>query len=406
MYYLLLVLFISSFVYGQNGIIKTYYADGTVRTETSYVNDVLDGDAIMYYPNGNIMTYKFYSNGILNGTVKEFYDTGLLKEEYSVNDGLIDGIMRQYFPNGSLKIVAVYNNGQRAQINTFEYDPNHIALPQDYQAGNRQQELLRKKKEDVICDVDICPFPVGGLKTIYDNLVYPEHALLYGLEGTVILVATINEKGDVANTQVIKHLGLGCDEAAQNAVVKTKFIPGQKMDKIVESHVRLNIDFKIVDRSFVNNGNNLPMSKDLANKNTKNVQVENKQDIVNIKTETLPEQDKRIAEMKSEKEQSIEIRCENADDCPSPEDGNESIYNNLFVPFIAKRLKLKGEIIIEANIDKYGITRDTKLVSGIGYGCDDAVESAIMRTKFIPAKKSGIAVESKITVYFPFNYER
>jgi antitoxin component YwqK of YwqJK toxin-antitoxin module len=27
----------------QNGIVKSYYADGTVQSEASYVNDVLDG---------------------------------------------------------------------------------------------------------------------------------------------------------------------------------------------------------------------------------------------------------------------------------------------------------------------------------------------------------------------------
>ena len=403
MRYLIFIFFLSSFIYGQNGIIKTYYPDGTPRTETSYVNDILDGDKIMYYPNGNIMYEKYFSNGILSGTIKEFYDTGLLKEEYTVNDGLIDGIQRYFYPNGSLKSVAVYNRGQRSQINTFEYDPNHVALPEDYQAGNRQQELLKKKKQEVICDVDICPFPIGGLKTVYDNLVYPEHALLYGLEGTVILVATINKKGDVVNTEVIKHLGLGCDEAAQNAVKKTKFIPGQKMNKIVESHVTLNIDFKIVDRSFVKNGTDLAKAKDMLNKTIQNTTAENKVNVENDK-ETV-EQNKPIAELKSELKQTIEIKCDNVDECPSPENGKESIYKNLVVPFIAKRLKLKGEIIIEANIDKYGITRDTKVISGIGYGCDDAVESALMRTKFYPAKKSGIEVDSKITVYFPFSYE-
>ena len=83
MRYLIFIFFLSSFIYGQNGIIRTYYPDGTPRTETSYVNDILDGDKIMYYPNGNIMYEKYFSNGILSGTIKEFYDTGLLKEEYT-----------------------------------------------------------------------------------------------------------------------------------------------------------------------------------------------------------------------------------------------------------------------------------------------------------------------------------
>jgi TonB family protein len=402
MRYFLLILFFFSIVKAQNGVIKTYYPDGTPRSESSFVNDVLDGLVITFYSNGNIMYEKYFSNGILNGTVKEFFDTGLLKEEYTVKNGKVDGTERTFYSNGSLKSISIYNQGVLSQVKSFEYDAGHVASPEDYLAGNRQQELLKNKQKEVICDVDVCPFPVGGLETIYDNLIYPEHALLYGLEGTVTLTALVDEKGDVANTNVVKYLGLGCDEAAQNAVKKTKFIPGQKMNKIVESNVTLNIDFKIVDKKFVKNVAILSKTKDqLSNAahNESNINSEKQKNEEYIFHKA--EDGKSPAELS----RTIEIRCDDADECPFPEEGTKSIFKNMYIPFIAKRLKLKGEIIVEANVDKYGITKNTKIISGIGYGCDDAVESALMKTKFRPAKKSGTEVDSKILIYFPFNYE-
>jgi TonB family protein len=401
--YIIFIIFLNVAVnYSQNGIIKTYYPDGTPRTEISYVNDVLDGSAILFYSNGNIQEEKNYSNGILSGIVREYYPSGLLKMEYSVKNGIKDGNQRIYYENGSLKEISIFSNGQRNKITSFEFDPNYIALPQDYKAGNRQQEILNNKNQDLICDADICPVPIGGLNSIYEHLIYPEHALLYGLESSVTLVATINEAGDVTNTEVIIHLGLGCDEAAQEAVKNTKFLPGQKNGKIVESHVTLTINFKIVDRSLVKNdlSNEPEIMKNVienndAEKQTKKFQ--NDTDSTKSKEKNLSQNDiiKKIAE----------IKCDNVDECPYPEAGIKSINKNLDIPFIAKRLKLKGEIEIKALIDKFGITHDTQIIKGIGYGCDEAVESALMRTKFTPAKKNGTDTEAWITVLFPFNYE-
>ena len=83
-----IILILSSVLAAQTGVMRTFYPDGTPRTEISYVSDVLDGSAVWYFPNGNIEIEKYYSNGILNGTVKEFYQSGLTKIEYSVVDGL------------------------------------------------------------------------------------------------------------------------------------------------------------------------------------------------------------------------------------------------------------------------------------------------------------------------------
>lgn len=363
----------------QNGVLKTYHANGMLRSETSYVNDILDGSMLLFHPNGNLYQEKNYSKGILNGWVREFFDNGLLKEEYFVKGGIKDGNYRLFYANGALKELMIFQNGSLVQKNEFAYDSNYAAPIEAFHAGNRQQEMLSKKNKTILCDVDVCPIPIGGFNTIQEKLIYPEHALLYGLEGTVIIIATIDIKGDVIKTNVIKGLGLGCDEAAADVVKSTKFLPGQNQGKIVESNVTINLEFKIYDRSVVQ---------------------KNKEELASI-IETKKKEEK-IEKKSSNK---FELTCE-ADYCPVPVGGIESIERKFVIPGIAKRLKLSGNIVLEAQIDQNGIVLDTKIINGIGYGCDDSFSSAIMSTKFIPAKKDGIDTQVTVLIIYPFRYDK
>lgn len=243
-YILAIQLFIAFSVYAQNGIVKTYYPTGEVQSELSYANNIMEGASVWYYRNGNVMTEKNYDNGILNGWVKEFYESGLEKEEYEVKDGVRDGIDRLYYDNGGLKHVYYYSNGLPTKRENFSLDPNYSAPAQNYLAGKRNQNVGTLQNA-LPCDVEVCASPVGGIKAVEDNLVYPEHALKYGLEGTVTLKVAVDTEGKVTGAEVVKGIGLGCDEAAQAAVMKTKFHPGENGGKPAASTLILNVDFKI-----------------------------------------------------------------------------------------------------------------------------------------------------------------
>lgn len=371
-FFLLFILFDISIA--QNGIIKSYYPDGVLRSEVSFVNDILDGPAIYFYPNGNLKSEKNYSNGILEGMVKEFYENGLLKEEFSVKEGIKNGSYRAFYENGALKKIIIYESGILVNETNFDFDNSFKAPVELFNAGNRQQQIQKKKSQDFICDVEICPVPIGGMNAIQDKLIYPEHALLYGLEGTVSLIASINEKGEVINLETIKTIGLGCEEAAKEAVIKTLFIPGRNGDNVVTSRVTLHIEFRIFNGTTQVKETNPNRGNDYTDRSiNKNTQKER-----------------------------IVIKCD-LEECPYPVDDTSVIFENVEIPAVAKRLKIKGEIILEAEIDIYGIVKETKVIKKIGYGCDEAVESAIMKTKFNPAKSKGNPINSKVIIFFPFD---
>jgi protein TonB len=66
-----------------------------------------------------------------------------------------------------------------------------------------------------------------------------------GLEGTVVLLAYVDETGVVVRAEVVHGIGLGCDEAAIAALVKTRFHPATQRDKPVKVRVKVPIRFRL-----------------------------------------------------------------------------------------------------------------------------------------------------------------
>jgi protein TonB len=93
--------------------------------------------------------------------------------------------------------------------------------------------------------VEEMPAPIGGILGIQKKIVYPEIAKRAGVEGKVYVLAFVDESGTVTKAQIIKGIGAGCDEAALDAVLKTKFTPGKQRGKPVKVQVSIPILFKL-----------------------------------------------------------------------------------------------------------------------------------------------------------------
>ncbi|MCB0744906.1 MAG: energy transducer TonB [Ignavibacteriae bacterium] len=100
-------------------------------------------------------------------------------------------------------------------------------------------------QKDFAETVEEMPVPLGGMKAIAMNVHYPEIAKRAGIEGRVFVKAFINEEGYVVASEIIKGIGSGCDQAAINAIVNTKFNPGRKNGKPVKVQVTIPIMFKL-----------------------------------------------------------------------------------------------------------------------------------------------------------------
>lgn len=95
----------------------------------------------------------------------------------------------------------------------------------------------------IAINVDEVALPVGGMATLAQNIKYPERAKNKGIAGKVFIKASINENGDVYNTEIIKSVDEELDKAASEAVARTKFTPGKLKGKTVKTVVTIPISF-------------------------------------------------------------------------------------------------------------------------------------------------------------------
>lgn len=91
---------------------------------------------------------------------------------------------------------------------------------------------------------DEAPVPLGGYEAILNNIVYPEIAREAGIEGTVIVQFFVDKKGRVRETHILKGVpNTGLDEAAMEAIWKTRFKPAKQRDLEVGVWISIPVHF-------------------------------------------------------------------------------------------------------------------------------------------------------------------
>ena len=88
---------------------------------------------------------------------------------------------------------------------------------------------------------DKAPVPISPIRP-----EYPEIAMEAGIEGTVIVQAFINNRGVVEDTMILKGIpNTGLNEAALEAVKRTRWKPARQRDKKVGVWMSIPINFKL-----------------------------------------------------------------------------------------------------------------------------------------------------------------
>ena len=111
---------------------------------------------------------------------------------------------------------------------------------------------------DDFSNLDAPPPPPSGPKVVfipYDDPpvamspirpVYPEIAQEAGIEGVVIVQAFIDEKGRVKETLILKGVpNTGLDEAAMEAIKKTRFRPAKQRERAVGVWISIPVNFRL-----------------------------------------------------------------------------------------------------------------------------------------------------------------
>lgn len=90
------------------------------------------------------------------------------------------------------------------------------------------------------------------------------------------------------------------------------------------------------------------------------------------------------------------------DKMPKPIGGMAVIYKKLVYPEIARSNNIKGMVDVVAFIDENGMVQDTRVLSGIGHGCDESAQTAIKYTRFEPGVLNGNPVKSQLKISLEF----
>jgi len=99
--------------------------------------------------------------------------------------------------------------------------------------------------EDKFIPYDQAPRPKIPLG---DLIIYPELAREAGIEGKIFVRAFINTKGIVTATKIVKGLpNTGLDEAALNAIKKSRWYPARQRDKKVGIWLTIPVDFSLTN---------------------------------------------------------------------------------------------------------------------------------------------------------------
>ena len=111
---------------------------------------------------------------------------------------------------------------------------------------------------DDFSNLDAPPPPPSGPKVVfipYDDPpvamspirpLYPEIAQEAGIEGVVVVQAFIDAKGRVKQTLILKGVpNTGLDEAAMEAIRKTRFRPAKQRERAVGVWISIPVNFKL-----------------------------------------------------------------------------------------------------------------------------------------------------------------
>lgn len=91
---------------------KTYWDNGKVKSELSYVNGELNGRCVWYMANGKPQMEVTYCDNKMHGLLRRWYENGNLMEESWYNMGVQDSVFRAYSLRGLLVEEGYYADGK------------------------------------------------------------------------------------------------------------------------------------------------------------------------------------------------------------------------------------------------------------------------------------------------------
>jgi protein TonB len=128
----------------------------------------------------------------------------------------------------------------------MEFSEEMLVEQMDFKA----EEVFEDEAEEIFVIVEKPPAPDGGYEKfyefIYSEIKYPRGALLNRVAGKVFVQFVVNKEGELAEFQIAKGVGFGCDEEAIRVLKKSpNWVAGKQRGIPVNVRMILPIYFEI-----------------------------------------------------------------------------------------------------------------------------------------------------------------
>lgn len=240
-----------------NGWIKQFYSNGSLLSVGRFVHGAPEGTFISYHYNGAIRDSIFYVSGVISGLSKRWHRNGYISDSvvhnmdgsatamYWFNNGIPsaagkikrfvqDGRWRYFHRNGNLAAIEEYQEGKLQSRIYFDEDGKQIMdtanrdRPAMFRGSNNRSGKWRKYVENSL----IWP---RGVKLVNTDTV------------TILVIATINEKGNITDAYVDVPFNPVFDEIVLRAIKKSpRWSPAISHNRYVEDYLFEPVDF--IDR--------------------------------------------------------------------------------------------------------------------------------------------------------------
>jgi antitoxin component YwqK of YwqJK toxin-antitoxin module len=135
----------------KHGVYTEYYDNGNKKLETTFVNDVENGEQKKYNYDGTLAVTQTIKNGIIDGPTKKYYPSGRVQVECNAKNGKLDGTCKSYYENGMVEIESSFVDGiQQGKAYTYDEAGNLLATVDIKDGLKHGEEKLLSKKQAIV----------------------------------------------------------------------------------------------------------------------------------------------------------------------------------------------------------------------------------------------------------------
>jgi antitoxin component YwqK of YwqJK toxin-antitoxin module len=114
---------------------KLYSEAGKLKKQTTYANNIEDGEETFWFDNGNVEKKGAYAEGRLNGKYTWYYENGQKKQEGFFNAGEQDSAWNEWYDNGKQKMTGNFTSLEKNGDWTYWDEQGNVTTKKTYQQG-------------------------------------------------------------------------------------------------------------------------------------------------------------------------------------------------------------------------------------------------------------------------------